>query len=62
MPIFESGAVARMAHVEILQCWLPSREPSFIDVATNSISTVLGVLMYFVAGDRDFSRINRFLV
>ncbi len=48
--------------VEILQCWLPTRYPSLIDVATNSTSSILGAVLYFVAGCRVFARFNRFIV
>lgn len=45
--------------VEILQCWLPGRYPSFIDIATNSISSILGAVLYFVGGYRGFTRFTR---
>jgi VanZ family protein len=34
--------------VEVLQCWLPSRQPSWIDIATNSASAALGAWLHFV--------------
>ena len=48
--------------VETLQCWLPLREPSLVDVAANSVSSVLGAVLYHVAGRRHFRRSGRFLV
>ena len=46
--------------VEILQCWLPTRDPSFLDVASNSIGTALGALLYSVGGGRDLRQLIRF--
>jgi len=48
--------------VEILQCWLPTREPSFIDVATNSTSSILGAFLYYIGVYQALTRFNRFLV
>ena len=45
--------------VEILQCWLPLREPSFLDVASNSVGSALGALLYSVAGRRDLRLLVR---
>jgi len=45
--------------VEILQCWLPLREPSFLDVASNSISSVLGAVSYSVVGCKDLYQVIR---
>jgi len=54
------GAVLSLC-VEILQCWLPNREPSLIDVATNSISSILGAVLYFVSGCRVLARFKLLL-
>ncbi len=43
------GAVLSLG-VEILQCWLPTRDPSLLDIATNSASSVLGAALYLVGG------------
>ena len=48
--------------VEILQCWLPAREPSLLDVATNSMSAILGAVLYLVASSRVFARLTSFLI
>lgn len=48
--------------VEILQCWLPTRDPSFIDVATNSVSTILGAVLCFGWNRRIGERICRALI
>ncbi|MFN0041060.1 MAG: LamG-like jellyroll fold domain-containing protein [Burkholderiales bacterium] len=47
--------------VEILQCWLPTREPSFTDVLTNSTSAIVGEFFYFTGGYRIFAHFNRVL-
>ncbi len=62
IPIILLLGAALSLCVEILQCWLPTREPSFIDVATNGTSAILGAVLYFVAGCRVFARFSRFLV
>jgi hypothetical protein len=36
--------------VEVLQWWLPVRDPSLIDIAANSTSSMLGAVLYLVAG------------
>lgn len=58
IPLILLFSVVLSGCVEILQCWLPTREPSFIDVATNSTSSILGVFLYFVGGCRVFARFN----
>ena len=50
--VFMLGGAVSLC-VEILQCWLPHRDPSFLDVATNSISSALGAVLYSVVGCRD---------
>jgi VanZ family protein len=54
------GAVVSSG-VEVLQCWLPFRQPSLIDIATNSTSAILGALLYLVAGRQDLTGFERFL-
>jgi VanZ family protein len=47
--------------VETLQCWLPGREPSLIDIAANCTSSILGAVLYLVADRQDLTRFVRFL-
>jgi VanZ family protein len=49
--VFVAGALLSLG-VETLQCWLPTRDPSFLDVATNSVSSVIGAALYFLGGER----------
>ena len=35
--------------VEVLQCWLPDRDPSLVDVAANSASAALGAALQFAS-------------
>jgi VanZ family protein len=35
--------------IEVLQCWLPGRVPSLIDVAANGIGCALGAALHFAA-------------
>jgi VanZ family protein len=47
--------------VETLQCFLPGRDPSFVDVATNSISSMAGAwCLLLFAGETLNSRAERF--
>ena len=61
IPLIFLFSVALSVFVEFLQCWLPARDPSFIDVATNSTSAILGVFLYFVGGCRVVARFDRVL-
>lgn len=61
IPLIVVLGAALSLSVETLQCWLPTREPSLIDVAANSISSILGAVLYFVADRGVFARIKRFL-
>jgi len=51
------GAISLV--VEILQCWLPHREPSLLDVASNSISSALGAALLLAVGYRDLRVLGR---
>ncbi len=44
--------------VEILQCWLPSREPSWFDIAANSAGAALGAGFYVAAGLQVLERLK----
>jgi len=57
--VFVLGGAVSLC-VEVLQCWLPLREPSFMDVASNSISAALGAILYAVGGWRDLRQLVRF--
>jgi hypothetical protein len=48
--------------VEILQCWLPERVPSLIDVVANSGGSALGAALHFAAGSSLFERLKRSLL
>jgi VanZ family protein len=48
--------------VEVLQCWLPAREPSWIDVAANSASSALGAGLHFAANPAVLDRFKRLLL
>jgi VanZ family protein len=54
------GAVVSLG-VEILQCWLPVRDPSLIDIAANSTSSIFGAVLYLVAGRQHLAHFDRFL-
>jgi len=43
--------------MECLQTWLPSRVPSNLDLACNSLGTAIGALYGFRQGERFFSRV-----
>lgn len=45
--------------VELLQLRLPSRDPSFLDVASNTLGTFLGGLIFLVVGWRLLARVAR---
>jgi VanZ family protein len=47
--------------VETLQCWLPSRNPSWLDVATNSASAALGASLHFAARSEAVQRLSRWV-
>lgn len=47
--------------VETLQCWLPDREPSWIDVAANSASSALGAGLHFAVSSEVLERFKRLL-
>jgi VanZ family protein len=47
--------------VETLQCWLPGREPSWLDVAANCTSSGLGAGLHFIAHSEVFGRMKRLL-
>ena len=59
--VFVLGGAVSLC-VEILQCWLPLREPSFMDVASNSISAALGAILYAAGGLQDLRQLIRFRV
>lgn len=48
--------------VEVLQCWLPAREPSWIDVAANSASSALGAGLYLAGNPAVLDRFKRLLL
>ena len=48
--------------VEVLQCWLPDRDPSLIDVAANSASSALGAALHFTASSGLLERLKRSLL
>ena len=48
--------------VETLQCWLPDRDPSWIDVAANSASSVIGAGLHFAASSEVLKRLKRLLL
>jgi VanZ family protein len=48
--------------VETLQCWLPDREPSWIDVAANSASSAIGAGLHFIANSAVLERLKRLLL
>ena len=56
--VFVLGAALSLC-VEILQCWLPTRNPSLIDVASNSAGSILGAVLFFAGGYRFFTRPER---
>ena len=57
--IIALGAMLSLG-VETLQCWLPDRDPSWLDVAANGASSGLGAGLHFVANSAAFGRIKRF--
>jgi len=59
--IFAVGAALSLG-VEVLQCWLPDREPSLIDVAANSASSALGAALHFAASSGLLERLKRSLL
>jgi VanZ family protein len=46
--------------VETLQCWLPTRDPSFLDVATNGVSSGIGAVLLILLGERFLACSGRF--
>src|SRR5688572_11414297 len=58
--IMALGAVLSLG-VETLQCWLPNREPSWLDVAANCASSGLGAGLHFIANSAVFGRMKRLL-
>jgi VanZ family protein len=59
IPLILALGAALSLGVEVMQCWLPDREPSLIDVAVNSVSSALGAALHFAAGSELFERLKR---
>jgi VanZ family protein len=59
--IIAVGAMLSLG-VETLQCWLPDRDPSWLDFAANSASSGLGAGLHFVANSEVRERLKRLVV
>jgi VanZ like family/Concanavalin A-like lectin/glucanases superfamily len=61
IPLIIALGAALALGVETLQCWLPDRDPSWIDVAANGASSALGAGLYFAASAGVLERLKRLL-
>jgi VanZ family protein len=62
IPLILVLSAALSLGVEVLQCWLPDRDPSWVDVATNSASSVLGAALHFAASYEILERLKRLIL
>src|SRR5688572_30686714 len=62
IPVILVLGAALSLGVETLQCWLPDREPSWIDVAANSASSAIGAGLHFVANSEVLERLKRLVL
>ena len=49
IPLVLAIGAALSLGVEVLQCWLPDRDPSLVDIAANSASAALGAALQFAS-------------
>jgi hypothetical protein len=62
IPLILALGAAFSLGLEVLQCWLPDRVPSLIDVAANSAGSAFGAAFHFAANSQVLDRLKRLLL